>query len=210
MIYRLVFLSLFLSIHAWSKTPAQCNGFFSSEAKQYFQEVFFTHYTPRKCGENILNFIAYTHKKGIDLSQAHILKLTNTRYSVFGMLNAEYAREAGRINHEFPKSGLQNHPGESNWHQHIILEIEGHIYDFDFSNEPTVLTVQEYFEKMFLQEKTKAENGEFFVGRKEKLENYQVEVLPALDSYFAIQNKESYPESVKLSLGEYLKLFEHD
>ena len=61
------------------------------------------------------------------------------------MVNAEKART---------KNGV---PSEKNWYHHVIFELDGFIYDFDYLNMPTVDRVLVYFNNMFLieDEKTK-------------------------------------------------------
>jgi len=122
----------------------------------------------------------------VDLSNASIIEIRNSGLSVFGLVNAEYARASGSVNPSYPVSGLKFHPGERNWHNHVILESEGIIYDFDFGNSPQPITTSAYIEKMFLNEKTREEGGEFFVGREEKIQTYQVykrSILETLDAY---------------------------
>lgn len=163
--------------------------------RQEFRQTYTSHYVATKCGDNILGLIGRAENKGIDMSDANILIIENKGFSVFGMVNAEYARGIRR----------DGKPSETNWFHHIILEKDGLIYDFDFSNNPEILSVKDYFEKMFLQEKTKEQGGEHYVGRDEKLKTYKITVKPALETYEARQNRRVSPDGITMSFESYLR-----
>jgi hypothetical protein len=181
------FLSLFISLLAHADLGLT----------QEFKQTYSSHYVASKCGDNILGLIGRADRKGINMSDAQIIEIENKGLSVFGMVNAEYVR------------GIRTDgkPSETNWFHHVILEKDGLIYDFDFSNIPEVLSVKEYFEKMFLKEKTRAQGGDQYVGREEKLKNYRITIKPALETYQARQNRQLSPEGETLSLGQYLNQY---
>ncbi len=155
-----------------------------------FQKTFTTHYKEGRCGENILNLLQRAQNKGITIDNANILEISNEGFSLFGLINAEFARQSNR------------EPAEKNWYHHVVLEQNGFIIDFDFGNSPVVTTVQEYFEKMFLNDK-KTSYGHY-IGRKEKLENYEILIRPALETINARQSHQSESSLKKLKLKDYL------
>lgn len=183
---------------------ASSTVFANNSIDTLFEESFQTHYVSGRCGDNITNLLDRADISGIDISAANILEITNRGFTVFGMINVEYARASGRLNPEYPAQGLRNLPGERNWHHHIILEQDGFIYDYDFGNTPVISSVKDYFDRMFLNEKRKSEGGEFYVGEDEKLAKYKVVVRPALETLNARRNRNKYPESKEYSLQQYL------
>lgn len=158
-----------------------------------FKNTFKTHYTEGRCGDNILALLSRAEAKGIKIENARILEITNQGFSLFGLINAEFARQ---INRE---------PTENNWYHHVILEQDGYILDFDFGNKPVVLTVPEYFEKMFLDDK-KVKYGHY-IGREEKLKTYEILERPAFETIQARRNKKPVPELRKIRLRDYLEEF---
>lgn len=124
-----------------------------------FQANFQTGYEPAKCGQNISRFVAEAKASGLDMSGARILIIKNAGFSAVGLVNAEYARSS-------------RGPQDTNWFHHVILEVDDHIFDFDFGNSPEVLTRARYFEKMFLEEGPRG----WVVGKEEKLNSYVIEV----------------------------------
>lgn len=168
--------------------------------KDQFTKTYGSHYVEGKCGLNILNLLDRSEADGDDIYNAHVLEITNEGFSVFGLVNAEWARGAAA-------RGTQ--PGERNWYHHVVLEDDGLIYDFDFANEATVLPVKEYFEKMFLEEKKGDgwSSGTFYVGREDKLKTYKIVVRPGKETLEAHRSRKPSPEKQTLKLGEYLSSF---
>ncbi|RYZ69191.1 MAG: hypothetical protein EOP05_15220, partial [Proteobacteria bacterium] len=119
---------------------------------QVFASSFISGYRPNHCGANIIALVDRADQAGVDLSRAKVLELRNKGNSVFGMLNAEYARNQGRLLPQPTADGLKFEPGETNWDFHVVLELDGEIFDFDFGNRPLVAKVQDYFDKMFIEE----------------------------------------------------------
>lgn len=161
---------------------------------QEFKKTFESHYEAGKCGPNIVSLLQRASSQGINISKARILEIENKGFSVFGMLNAEYARE----------SGPHGSAGETNWFHHVILEKDGLIYDYDFGNSPQIVSTKEYFEKMFLVEKKKAEGGDFYVGREEKLKTYEITIKSATETLKAINSRVASPEGVSMKLFQFL------
>lgn len=174
------------------------------ELEKLFKNDFRKHYVQNQCGSNILEFLRRAETKGLNLYNANILEITNKGFSLFGLINAEYAREAGRLNPNSSQDGMRQLPGENNWYHHVVLELDGEIYDFDFGNLPSVLTKELYFEKMFLNDKKKSEGGDHYIGREEKLKTYEILVRPGLDTLRAREERRSSPVSKTLRLKEYL------
>lgn len=145
-----------------------------------FTQTFYSNYVPRRCYDNITRLLNLAEKSGIDTSNANILYITNRGYSSLGLVNAELAR--GKIK-----------PSETNWQFHAILEMNGLIYDYDFMNSPLVLSIPQYFEKMFFNERPKGTSGSFYVGREQKMKDYEVRILPqdqimTLAEYLSLSN----------------------
>jgi len=172
-------------------------AFANTELKQLFSASFSTYYVEAKCGENILGLIQRADNKKINLNTANILEISNVGFSVFGLLNAEYARAGGR----------HGAPGERNWYHHVVLEMDGFIYDFDFGNTPNITTTKKYFEQMFLDDKRKSEGGEFYVGREEKLKYYEIVVKPALATMYARRDRVASPSGETMRLQQFLDIY---
>jgi hypothetical protein len=174
------------------------------ELEKLFKNDFKKYYIQNQCGSNILEFLRRAEAKGLNLYNANILEITNKGFSIFGLINAEYARETGRLNPNYTQDGMRQLPGENNWYHHVVLELDGEIYDFDFGNQPSVLEKELYFEIMFLNDKKKSEGGGHYIGREEKLKNYEILFRPGLDTLRAREEGKSGPVSKKLRLKEYL------
>ena len=162
----------------------------ASEIKAEFKTSFYNNYTSGKCGPNILNFIQKVENLGIDIKRGKVLKISNKGYHTFVMVNAEKART---------KNGG---PSEKNWYHHVIFELDGFIYDFDYFNLPTVDQVSVYFNKMFLIEDKKTKGSSLYVGKENKLRDYQVEII----SIDAALNRAKYKSKI-LKLSDFLNLF---
>lgn len=176
------------------------------EMSRLFGQTFTSNYVPGRCGDNIFRLVSAADNKGLNYYNANILIIENLGLSVFGMLNVEWARLSGALDPAYPAtSPFRSLPGERNWYHHIVLEMDGVIYDYDFGNTPQVLSKADYFDKMFLKELKKDQGGKFYVGLKEKLTYYQVEVIDAREALRAKQTRIPQPKGVKMSLDEYLK-----
>ena len=80
------------------------------------------------------------------------------------------------------------------------MENKGKIYDFDFGNYPEVLSVNDYFEKMFLKESDVNTHPAHKVGREIKLKDYEIKVFNAEE---LLINSKVDPEKI-LRLKDYL------
>jgi len=163
-----------------------------------FIESFNSGYTPRKCGPNITSFVGRLKEKNEDISKAKILIISNKGYSLFLLINAEFGRNEG-----IRPDGRAYTPGQQNWYHHVILENEGKIYDFDFGNSPEILSVEDYFEKMFLNESENNSHPSHKVGREVKLKDYEIKEFSALE---LSENRGAEPINI-YRMGEYLKKF---
>ena len=181
--------------------PVQADPRTLSQLRTLFSDHFYSGYTEGRCGENILQFLELSRRNRLDLSQAQVLVIENKGYSVFGMVNVEKAREAGSAIRPTPSRAPLREVGERNWYHHVVLVYDGHVFDFDFTNEPTVTTVSTYFESMFLDEDQKPGRG-FYVGRDEKMKDYQLEIHLGAD-YYASATR-TPPKPTQLRLGDYL------
>lgn len=173
----------------------------ASGLDEVFASSYYTHYEAGQCGGNIMALITRADKAGIDVSRAKILQIRNEGFSVFGMVNAEHARDKGRVLAQTTPEGLRFAPGETNWDFHVVLELDGEIYDFDFGNTPVIAKVDDYFQKMFFDDRTKQEGGKFPVEAAVKLKDYKVTILSAQDYLKGVRK----PNETKLTLAEYLK-----
>ena len=179
------FFVLTVLLMVFSPRGAQSNSFEPRSLELIFKERFFDNYEANQCGKNIMSFLDAARVENVDASRAQILEITNPGNSVFGMVNAERAR------------GGPRGPQEKNWYHHVILELDCHIFDFDFENEPTVVPLSEYFERMFFKERTGSQSFTFFVGRERKLKEYQVEAIRA-PVYYKSSRSVSESETFKL------------
>ena len=171
----------------------------SSSLEDEFKNTFFTHYNKRFCGPNIVNFLKRAQDKGIDLTNANHIVIKNVGWSTFGMVNAEWVRLSGNPN---PKP-----PGERNWYHHVILEVDGRIYDFSFDNEPQVPSVRDYINKMFLEERPKSEGGLFFPDSESKLKDYVFTVRSGLEVLSAQNDEIEFPKGREMKMEEFIKQF---
>jgi hypothetical protein len=155
-----------------------------------FVRAWDTDYTENRCGPNIEQFVARLQREGISIEGAEVVEITNTGGSLFGMLNAERSRT------DNPRFSTQ----ERNWFHHVVLLAEGHVFDFDFMDQPTVLPVAEYFERMFLDEIPHPYPPTDYVGRETKLEAYELKLFPAA-AYIQRGGRDDFE---KIRLGEFL------
>jgi hypothetical protein len=153
--------------------PAQA----SPEAAKAFQETFLTGYRSGRCGANILKLLEKIRAEGGDISRMNVVEIRNPGFTDLGMVNAEWVRNEGRPL-PLKTKDIWLSPGSRNWYFHVVLESSGEIYDFDFGNEPTVLPVRDYVEKMFLQEQS-GEGGLSSHQPEKKLKDYTVNLIPA-------------------------------
>jgi hypothetical protein len=138
-------------------------------AEEVIARAWNTDYEERFCGPNIERLVGRFKDAGLSLDSAEVLEIENAGGSMFGMVNAERAR-----------TGNSRRPtDEKNWYHHVILVYEGHVFDFDFMSEPTVLPKAEYFEQMFLDENAPPEFPFYRIGRDTKLDGYKFKVRPA-------------------------------
>lgn len=160
-----------------------------SRAESLFVETWTSGYVEARCGPNIEAFVDLLEKRGIPLDQAEVVEITNGGSSMFGMINAERGRTSN------PDS-----TDEQNWYHHVVLLMDGHILDFDFTGEPTILPAHEYFEQMFLDEIPNPSRAFLRVGRDDKLSDYKLKLFPA-DRYTKSGGRENPTE---LRLHEFL------
>ena len=178
-------------------------SFANSDLTAQFTKEFYSHYQSGKCGQNIMNLIDRAETNHIDMSRANLIEIKNEGFSVFGLVNAEHVRGGGKLYKEIPTHGIKWEPGEANWHFHAILELDGHIYDFDFGNEAAVVSVKAYLEKMFLNELPKEKGGMFDTDRNEKLDKYIFTVIPASE----IHKRVDRPTEQKMSMRDFMNRF---
>ncbi len=163
------------------------NSLASSEFTRLFNELYYTEYRAQRCGENIRELLTYADAKNLNITDAEVLVLRNKGLSVFGQVNALYARTPS----------LQYSANERNWRFHIFLMKGNSIYDFDFGNQPTVSSVGQYFQKMFLNSEARSR---FKVDPEQKKDDYLVEFYNSVEY---LRGEERIIKSI--SLREFLK-----
>jgi hypothetical protein len=180
-----------------------------SSLTDVFTKTFYTSYESGQCGDNILGLLLKADAEGVDIRSTRIVEMINVGHSVFGLVNAENARNQGRPNRSFPSYGLERLPGEKNWYHHWVLEQDGLIYDFDFGNTPAVTPALTYFEKMFLTDLKESEGGKFSPGREEKLKNYQITYYSGQEAVDKANDRIASFKENKLLLRDCLTFFKH-
>lgn len=115
--------------------------------KSEFESTFYTHYVEGKCGRNTAALIERALAKGADMTGARVIVVTNDGYH----FSTTHRRNAGD-KLETPLPGIRFSPGIKNFFFHVLLEKDGLIYDFDFGNEPAVVSLEEYIRRMFWEE----------------------------------------------------------
>ncbi len=145
--------------------------------QEVFERTFVRDYRRGRCGGNVFELLKEAKRQGLDLRSAQVIRLKNEGNSAFGMVNAEWAREAGGKNPNFPRVGPSRLPGEKNWDFHVLLVRSGRVYDLDFGNEPQTPEWMPYLEKMFLSEAPGSAG--FFVGKARKLSDYRATLIAA-------------------------------
>ncbi len=146
----------------------------SEDLYPLFETHFEHRYQAGRCGQNILDFLTAAKREGYDIRQLYMLAIENKGISGFGMVNVEQARDY--LRNEWVAT-------ERNWYHHVIaLDSSGRVYDFDFLTTPSVTSLKDYAERMFLKEdECNGEGipGQICVGRREKLKDYNFKIIPA-------------------------------
>ncbi len=115
---------------------------FSQEIEREFTDFYYSNQiSSRHCGRNISNFVKHLESKKIDTSEIDVIKIT-AEATVWGFgkiiaLNSRWGRE------------LSGHFVE-NWGFHVIATYRGQVLDFSFGKEPSLLSMDEYLERMFI------------------------------------------------------------
>lgn len=167
---------------------------FSNDLSGLFEEHFRKHYKESSCGDNILRFARAAKALLGKADSLLVVVIANKGNSVFGLVNAEVARG------ERFKKPVET---ESNWYHHVILlDDAGRVYDFDYGIEPKITPIEEYLEKMFLDEPEcqQPRYGEFCGGRENKLGEY---IFEAIDGESAIAGESKGIR--RATLGEVLR-----
>lgn len=171
-------------------------AFADPELIKMFKDSYTSNYVEGRCGDNITGLATRANEKRLNLNQANVLIIENKGGSLMGMVNVEFARNRGR----------NGSPGYMNWFHHVVLEKDGLIYDYDFGSSPQVVKVNQYFDKMFLSDKKGVGSSIDYVNPEEKLKDYEVEILPAIDMLNARRDRVKSPDGKKMRLREYLQM----
>ena len=159
-----------------------------------FHSFYYNGYRERFCFQNIVDYIHLLNEHRIDLTRAKLIKMTNEGTSVFGFVHAEWTRPLD----------LNRPPREKNWYYHVILEIDGLIADFDFSNRPEMLSREDYFERMFLHDQKDPSGMRLYAGRERKLQDYKLTITPAHLFLPSSSEEDIQKQSIDLYLKDYL------
>jgi len=169
------------------------SAFAGPELIKMFKDTFNTHYVAGKCGDNITALVTRADERRINLNNANILIVSNKGFNTFGMVNVEMARGA-----------LRTGPGPKNWYHHVLLEKDGVIYDYDYTDSAQVTRTKTYFQNMWLSDKKGVGSAVDYVNPEDKLNDYEVEIIPAYDMLNARRARVKTPEGQKLKLRQYL------
>lgn len=145
---------------------------------QLFKENFYEKYNPRYCGDNITNLIKDAVERKIDISNSFVMS-----FDELGSVNANLARERGNYIKPIPTAAPFHHPGTQMWFHHVILIASENdpvtndknyfVFDLDFTNEPTVVTVETYLDQMFVP---KSVIGDLNL-RKNHIKNFKADLF---------------------------------
>ncbi|MBL7714218.1 MAG: hypothetical protein JNL01_02045 [Bdellovibrionales bacterium] len=110
-----------------------------------------TIYTDGRCGPNVTRFIDILKNKRINIRGLQIVEIKDRGLSSLEGAHPYLARGRGSLQRNGPcaERGTRA-PGEAEWFHHVILTADGMVFDFDYTNNPTVVTLNEYFITMFL------------------------------------------------------------
>lgn len=108
-------------------------------------------YTDGRCGPNLTRFIDLLKTKRIDIQGLQILAIKDRGFNSLEGAHPYLARERGNLRISGPCPGRPvRPPGEAEWFHHLVLVAEGTVFDFDYTNNPTVVALNDYFLTMFL------------------------------------------------------------
>jgi len=114
------------------------NAFFDAGAPTDVIDPYHS-YVPLWCPENIARFLERLDFNGVDLKNAKVLFLV-----------PESALKNGGVREIHPRRPRLT-PGadSSSWSFHVVLEIEGKVVDFDFTDTPQFIDAEQYFFEMW-------------------------------------------------------------
>jgi hypothetical protein len=138
-----------------------------------FSKFYAQNYRAGQCGANVLSFLQEIQDEEGNLDGWKIAFVKNRGLSVFGMVNAEQARDES-----FGRPAVR----EKNWYHHAFaIDGQGYVYDFDYLTSPKRMKFKPYIEHMFLDEEECLSGGSglFCAGRNVKLNDYQIELMDA-------------------------------
>jgi len=161
--------------------------------KKLFESTWTTNYVEGRCGLNIENLVSKAMDENIDLSGAQIIGLKDIGGWMFGMVNAVQAREATRFG-----------PGETNWYFHVFLLAEGMVFDYDFTNSPRIININEYMHEMYLPK----EKWKDLKYKESKMKLFELELYPAEDYLYRLRARQSRSEvATKIRFKDYMPSF---
>lgn len=129
----------------------------NSRVDELFKEFYYNPIVvPRLCWQNISNFTKFLHENDAYDEDIRIIDFSSpgSAWTMY-MLNPFMAR--------FGKE--QNGMNISRWYSHFIAILDDKVYDFSFNKEPTILSVDDYFETMFIPKEDIMLFGETFIVR---------------------------------------------
>lgn len=147
------------------------------EISNLFKNTFWnSHYEEGKCGVNVETLVRKSMDNHLDLSGAQILEIKDESGRMFGLVSALVAREGGRF--ILPRqTSPTRQVGPKNWYFHAVLLVNGHILDYDFTNEARILPLKDYLSEMFIPVNQR-KNKDFIM---REMKGYEITSYPAED-----------------------------
>ena len=174
-----IFISILLTLFSFSSWSADL-----PRLAKMFKSTFWSIYQERYCGRNIESLSSQALKEKIDMRGAYIMEISNGGFDTFGLVASLNARESGRL--YTPERSLPpfRQPGGANWHFHVVLLADGVVHDYDFGNSAYPISMNKYFEKMFIS----IERLNDIQFKKKKIGAYKISLYP-VEEYFRAQRE---------------------
>jgi len=98
-------------------------------------------YGENQCTFNVLRYFQTARRKGLDVTKAEAIEIVNKGLGNLGFVRGFQCRT------ESPLDTMNN------WYHHVIIKSGDMILDYDFLNQPTPISVKQYFRAMFMNDK---------------------------------------------------------
>lgn len=183
-LFTLSFSISFLDVHI-SLASAE-SAQVSLRCKTLFEIRFEEEFKNRKtycagyCDENIYTFLAKLQTEGINISQAQVLIVLYD--STLTDLANSYTKRSLK-----PQKARSPEAAPLGWTYHVILQVEGRIYDFDYGRQAMAPSLKDYFNSMWVGTMPFSFNP---------LERIKMRAIPAQEylKKYEVQNPDSFRE----------------